>query len=149
MEDCLLNDPDQFLCIYSLIYPKRVIGKTKILVGEKSDGCYVLLDDFENVRFAYSFGISDKIQFDTALARRGIDIYMYDHTIDSLPYNDTKFHWSKIGICAKNEATDNLKTLEDLIKLNGHTSEKNMILKLDVEGAEWNPLNEINEDILR
>jgi len=107
MEDCLLNDPDQFLCIYSLIYPKRVIGKTKILVGGKSDGCYVLLDDFENVRFTYSFGISDKIQFDTALARRGIDIYIYDHTIESLPYNDTKFHWSKIGISGKNEATDN------------------------------------------
>ena len=149
MEDCLLNEPDKLFCIYSLIYPKRVIGKNKILLGEKSDGCYVLLDDFENIKIAYSFGISNMIQFDAELAKRGIDVYMYDHTIDSLPYNNTKFHFSKIGICGNNERTEFLKTLEDLIKLNGHTSEKNMLLKIDVEGGEWNPFNELNEDILR
>jgi hypothetical protein len=89
------------------------------------------------------------IQFDDELAKRGIDVYMYDHTISSLPYNNSKFHWSKIGICASNERTQDLKTLEDLMKENGHISEKNMILKIDVEGAEWNSLNELNEDILR
>jgi len=49
MSDCLLNDPDKLFCIYHLIYPKKVIGKNRILLGEKSDGCYVLLDDFENI----------------------------------------------------------------------------------------------------
>ena len=89
------------------------------------------------------------IQFDQALAKRGIDVYMYDHTINSLPLNNTKFHWSKIGICGSQNRTQNLKTLEDLIKINGHTSEKNMILKIDVEGWEWDSLNELNEYTLR
>ena len=89
------------------------------------------------------------IQFDQALAKRGIDVYMYDHTINSLPLNNTKFHWSKIGICGSQNRTQNLKTLEDLIKINGHTSEKNMILKIDVEGWEWDSLNELSEDVLR
>ena len=149
MEDCLLNDPDKLFCFYHLINPKKVIGKNRILLGKKTDGCYVLLDDFENIKIAYSFGISNKIQFDDALAKRGIDVYMYDHTIKSLPYNNSRFHWSKIGICGNNERTQNLKTLEDLMKENGHISEKNMILKIDIEGWEWNPLNGINEDILR
>jgi hypothetical protein len=149
MENCLLNDADKYFCIYHLIYPKKVIGKNRILIGRKSDGCYVLLDDFENIKIAYSFGIANMIQFDDELAKRGIDVYMYDHTISSLPYNNSKFHWSKIGICASNERTQDLKTLEDLMKENGHISEKNMILKIDVEGAEWNSLNELNEDILR
>ena len=149
MEDCLLNDPDKFFCIYHLIYPKKVIGKKRILLGRKTDGCYVLLDDFENIKIAYSFGISHKIQFDDALAKRGIDVYMYDHTINSLPFNNTKFHWSKIGICGSQNRTQTLKTLEDLIKVNGHTSEKNMILKIDVEGWEWDSLNELSEDNLR
>ena len=74
---------------------------------------------------------------------------MCDHTINSLPHNNPKFHWSKIGICGNNERTENLKTLEDLIKENGHISEKNMILKIDVEDWEWNSLNDLNEDILR
>ena len=149
MEECLINSLDNLYCFYHLINPKKVIGKKRILLGEKADGCYVLLDDFENIKIAYSFGISYKIQFDEALAKRGINVYMYDHTINSLPYNNPKFHWSKIGICGNNERAQNLKTLEELMKENRHTSEKNMILKIDIEGWEWNPLNELNEDILR
>jgi len=149
MEDCLLNNTDNLLCFYPFLYTKRVIGKNRIFLGEKFDGSYVLLDDFENIRIAYSFGISNMVQFDAELAKRGIDVYMYDHTIDSLPYNNTKFHWSKIGICGNNERTEILKTLDDLIKLNGHTFEKNMLLKIDVEGWEWNSMNDLSEDILR
>ena len=60
---------------------------SKILyLGEKTDGCYVLLDDFENIKDAYNFGIGRNIQFDKALAEKGIDIFMYDHTINSFPY---------------------------------------------------------------
>lgn len=149
MEDCLLNGPDKLFCFYHFIYPKKVIGKNRILLGKKSDGCYVLLDDFENIKIAYSFGISYMIQFDDALAYRGIDVYMYDHTINSLPYNNSKFHWSKIGICGNNNRAPYLKTLKELMKENRHISEKNMILKIDVEGWEWYALNELNEDILR
>ena len=101
VENCLLNNPDSQYCIYHLISPKAVIGKKRILIGEKKDGCYVLLNDFKNIKIAYSFGISNMIQFDNDLANRGIDVYMYDHTINSLPYNNSKFHWEKIGICGK------------------------------------------------
>jgi len=98
IENCLLNDPDRQLCIYHLLVPKKVIGKQRILIGKKEDGSYVILDDFQNIKIAYSFGIRREIQFDKNLADRGIDVYMYDHTINSLPYNNTKFHWKKIGI---------------------------------------------------
>jgi hypothetical protein len=148
-ENCLLNDPDNQLCIYHLIYPKKVIGKNKILIGTKSDGCYVLLDDFTNIQIAYSFGISKEIQFDDELAKRGIDVYMYDHTINSLPYNNTKFHWKKIGISGNNQTNDQLKTLEYLLKENGHSSKNNMILKIDVEGWEWNALNDLDPEIFK
>ena len=78
---CLLRDPDKQSCIYHLILPKEVIGKKRILIGEKHDGCYVLLDDLKNIKIAYSFGVGGCIQFDKALADKGIDIYMYDHTV--------------------------------------------------------------------
>ena len=64
------------------------------------------------------------IQFDDVLAKRGIYVYMYDHTINSLPYDNPKFHWSKIGICGNNERTQNSKTLNYLMKENGHISKK-------------------------
>jgi hypothetical protein len=112
------------------------------------DGSYVILDDFKNVRVAYSFGIRREIQFDKNLADRGIDVYMYDHTIDSLPYDHDKFHWKKIGITGKNKSNNLLKSLEELIIENGHSSEENMILKMDVEHAEWESLKDISFKIL-
>ena len=145
---CLLNNPDSEFCIYHLIAPKKVVGKNRILLGDKSDGCYVLLDDFDNIKIAYSFGISRNIQFDKALADKGIDVFMYDHTINSLPYQNPKFHWKKLGLCGKKTFKTNLKNLENLIEENGHTNEENMILKMDIEKCEWESLIDLNEETL-
>ena len=67
-------------------------------IGAKNDGGYVLLDDFENIKIAYSFGVSSEISFDKGLADKNIDVYMYDHTIEKLPFSNLKFHWKKIGL---------------------------------------------------
>ena len=147
-ENCLLNDPDKQLCIYHLLVPKKVIGKEKILTGRKRDGSYVILNDFKNIKIAYSFGISRMIQFDKFLADRGIDVYMYDHTIKSLPYNNKNFHWKKIGISGKNNKNRLLKSFEELIIENGHISEENMILKMDVEHSEWESLRDLPDKML-
>ena len=150
-ERCLLNDPDTQYCIYHLIAPKKVIGKQKILNGGKSDGSYVTLDDFQDIKIAYSFGIDNNIIFDKSF-ERGIVVYMYDHTISSLPksaiYN-SKYHWEKIGITGKNQTNPYLKTLEELMERNGHMSEKNMILKMDVENCEWDSLKDVPEEVLK
>ena len=146
VQECLLNDPDKSYCIYHLISTKDVLNKKRVLIGEKRDGGYLLLDDFNNVRIAYSFGICNNVDFDKALADRGIDVYMYDHTINSLPFENPKFHWKKIGICGKNETNINLKTLEKLIEENGHKNEQNMILKMDIEYWEWDSLVDISKE---
>ena len=144
--NCLLNDSE--FCIYRLLCPKEIPGKKRILIGKKRDGGYILLDDFENIKIAYSLGIEKNIDFDKDLADRGIDVYMYDHTINSLPYENPKFHWKKIGVGGKNDKNGNIKTLEELIIENGHSSEKNMILKMDIAFCEWNTLKDLSDDIL-
>ena len=74
---------------------------------------------------------------------------MYDHTINSLPFYNPKFHWKKIGLCGKKRKNINLKSLDQLLKENGHFKEKNMILKLDIEHWEWESINELKEDSLK
>ena len=120
---CLEKDPDEQLCIYQFICPKEVVNKTRILIGTIHDGSYVMLNDFKNIKFAYSIGIDGEIQFDKALADKGIDVYMYDHTINKLPYENEKFHWKKIGIGCKSDKSRKFKTLSDMIKNNGHLNE--------------------------
>ena len=41
-----------------------------------------------------------------------------------------------------------MNTLENFIKLNGHKDKSNMILKMDVEGAEWSFLSTVKSETL-
>jgi len=73
---------------------------------------------------------------------------MYDHTIKSLPYKNPKFHWKKIGLCGKSTQNPNMKNLEELIAENGHSKEKNMILKMYIEHWEFESLIDLKEETL-
>ena len=48
----------------------------------------------------------------------------------------------------RSQKSFNLKTLNELLIENGHTQEKNMILKIDIEDNEWDTLNEISDSVL-
>ena len=135
--------------IYQLLKPKDIKDKKKVRIGKKGDGGYVLFNDFKNIKIAYSFGISNEISFDKELSEKNIDIFMYDHTIEKINEPNSKFHWKKIGLSGKKETNNNLKTLKDIIKENGHTREKDMILKMDIEGYEWDSFLYMNFNILR
>ena len=152
--NCLVESSFNSSCIYNYLFPKKVLGKTRKLYGGKVPTSYVMLDEseFKGIKIAYSIGIGSPdyyINFDKELAERNIDVYMYDHTINKLPYENPKFHFRKIGIAGKNNNNPMLKTLEDMLKENGHLNEKNMILKVDPEGAEWEAMLDFPEDLLK
>lgn len=146
-EKCLLNDNE--LCVYRFLCPKEVVGKKRLLIGKKAGGGgYVLLDDFKNIKIAYYFGESNKNDFNEDLANRDINVYIYDQTIKSFPNKNPKLHWKKIGLGQKTKKNKNIMTINELISENDHTSEQNMILKMDIELEEWNILKDLSEDIL-
>jgi len=123
--------------LYNLLSSMEVLGYNKIRIGRKGDGGYILLNDFNNIKIAYCFGIASEISFEKELADKNIDIYMYDHTINKLPFENPKFHWKKIGLCGTKNSEQNMGTLYEFIKENGHLKEFNMILKIDIESYEW------------
>lgn len=82
------------------------------------------------------------------MAHRDYNIFMYDMTIDKLPYENGKFHFFKEGIGGVKDESKLLDTLENFISRNGHENNSNMILKMDVEGAEWDFLETVSSDTL-
>jgi hypothetical protein len=141
------------LNVLKLIAPMEAVGPSLVRVGGNEDGGYVMLNEFPDDSVAYSFGIGGDISWDADIAKKNIEVYMYDPTIDALPYNgtyhsDRHFHFFKTGICGKNNNFENLKTFEQLLKINGHENEKNIILKIDTEGAEWDSLPDVSEETM-
>ena len=113
--------------IYYLLSKKKVLGYKKIRIGNNKDGGYILLNDLKTIKIGYSFGISREISFDKGLADKNIDVFMYDHVINKLPFENPKFHWKKIGLTGSITNRNNMKTLSELIFSNGHSKEKNKI----------------------
>ncbi len=108
-----------------------------------------MVDDFENIDAAYSFGINDDVSWDLDVARFGIPIYQYDHTISGLPEDHALFRWEPKCISGVADLDAGVETLETLIERNGHRSSRNLILKCDIEGAEWLLLEKTPNAILR
>ena len=138
-----------FLKIRKLLPVSSIVGNNKLIrIGNPfGDGGYLMLDEFNKKQVAYSFGISNDISWDKDIVSRGIHCYMYDHTIDALPQNSPLFHWYKIGIGGK-ESVPPFASLESLLLSNGHNYNSNLILKIDVEGAERQALLETSEEVL-
>jgi len=118
-----------------------------VRMGRDNDGGYVMFDDFPAESIAYSFGISNDVSWDKDMASRNIDVLMYDHTISELPEHNSRFHFFKKGITG-NKPQPHCKTMEDFICKNGHRNHKNLILKMDVEGWEWDFLTQVSSEVL-
>lgn len=142
--------PEYYNRLRSRLKIKKVVGKNFVRLGKANDGGYIMLDNFQNNSegIAYSFGISNDVSWDWDMATRGYEIFMYDMTIDALPKENPRFHFFKEGIAGIEIKEQNLNTLEHFIKRNGHEGKTNMILKMDVEGAEWSFLATVSSETL-
>jgi len=133
--------------IIRLLSPMELRDARYVRVGKDYDGGYIMLDTFETdkIEAAYSFGISKDASWDEAIAVRGIDVFMYDHTIDTLPAQNPRFHFFKTGL-AGFQTGESLKTLDQLMAANAHEGNSSLILKMDIEGCEWDVLEQVSSE---
>jgi|SRR5271165_1924436 len=120
--------------LLSYLTPRRSVRFGKIRLGRNGDGGYVLLDDFADVSAALSFGIGTDCSWDAAIAARAIDVFQYDHTVDGPPIANPRFRFFKKKIAAA--SSDQSESLGSALAKLPSTAER-VILKIDVEGAEW------------
>lgn len=138
-ENIFITAPKEYYHeLHRLLHIAKPEGVELVRIGRDYDGGYIMPDDFaRDDKIAYSFGISSDVSFDKGMASRGYDVFMYDHTIDGLPEENPRFHWSQTGLSDGHSNDERLKTLDELIAINHHEDRQNMILKMDVEGYEW------------
>ena len=135
--------------ILRLISPMDVVGGNLVRKGCPNDGGYIMLDSGLVNAVAYSLGIAGDVSWDLEMAGLGCQIYQYDHTIEALPVSHPAFHWQRIGIAAQDSADGVMCTLDTLIQRNGHVGRNDLVLKMDIEGAEWDLFEVMPESTLR
>ena len=127
--------------------PYDLPSSKRIRFGPSQDGGYVLLDkELENIEVLYSYGVGTNSDFELMFCEKYKAIArLYDHTVDTIPVNKDFLYFKKEGVGPKE--TKNLNTIENHIKENGD-GKKKLILKMDVEGAEWDTLSSIPNSVL-
>ena len=120
----------------SHLMPFDLVDERKLLCGAPGDGSYVLVDRCRPDQNVVSFGVGPSIPFEIALAERGHRVFMFDHTIDELPAIHERCVWIKEGISALPGQEPLLRSLDDHLRRIAPSIEP-AILKIDVEGVEW------------
>jgi hypothetical protein len=130
--------------LFALVQPVALKNCTLERYGEDHDGGYLVCGNLlKDVQAAYSYGISgyDKWGCD-ASTKLGVKLHQYDcfdTRQPSCPGGDTVFHAECIGDAAKTEDGRLFDTMQNQLAKNGDAG-KRLVVKMDVEGAEWDSL---------
>ena len=93
------------------------IDRPKTRVGPNTDGGYILADGISPTQAVLSYGIGMEYRFDIEMAKRGHDVYMFDHTIETIQSKNKKLHFFQ-GVAGRTEASQRLFSISD--HLRGH-----------------------------
>lgn len=138
---------EYFKKLIKMLKPKKINNFDMVRVGRANDGGYVMCNDFNSDMHAYSFGIDDDNSWDMNIRLLGdISVYMFDHTIKQVPMFCHGLHWERKGIGVSDEK--DLLSLASILANNGDLHNKNLIIKMDIEGTEWDILESLDVHII-
>lgn len=124
----------QILSVVGKLKPVS-IGHELIRIGGSGDGGYLIPDDLVGVEACFSPGVALNASFEEQLAGRGIKSFMADYSVDSPPIYNPLFDFQKkfLGV---DSSEPNIIRLDEWV---AHKSPSggDLILQMDIEGAEW------------
>lgn len=140
-------DQEQLHRLIKLLFPIKVT-KQLIRIGGVGDGGYLVPDDLKEIGGVISPGVGRKQTFDEFFARRDVPVVMADASVDGPEKNLPQFHFIPKFVAPV--PRHNHVTIEDLIeKLDSITGTRSdLILQMDIEGAEYEILSALSLDIL-
>jgi Methyltransferase FkbM domain len=118
-----------------------------VRIGPAGDGGYLLPDDFEGVVALVSPGVSTECRFDREIADRGIDVHMLDASVDGPNVDHPKFHFEKKFVGHLND--DQWVTMEDVCAQIAGRDGDELVLQMDIEGAEYSVIHSMSSQLLK
>lgn len=124
---------------YSMPYLMKRYG------NKIEDGGYALLKNFtEESQIIYSLGVGAIVQnylFEIEMASYGKKVFMYDDNLEKLPQHFENLFYKKCFVSSENAF--------EHIKENGHEDEIDMLAQIDIEGAEYELISNIDSSYFK
>lgn len=119
----------------------------KVRIGGPWDGGYILADRLTSDQVVLSYGLGGEVSFDAEMAARGHQCYMFDHTIQGLGRTHPNFHFFREGVSGATEPEKSCFTVQDHLERFKISGDR-LILKMDVEGAEWDAISRMPDAVI-
>jgi hypothetical protein len=128
-----------------LLHP-LVTEHSLVRLGAQGDGGYLVPDDLDGVVACFSPGVGNEASFESSLVRRGVRCFLADASIDDAPIKGHMAHFTRkfLGVVSNDETI----TLDEWVCANS-PGEGDLVLQMDIEGAEWPVLLNVSPDTLR
>ncbi len=117
-----------------------------VRLGADGDGGYLVPDDLRDVAACFSPGVDNRATFESAMIERGVPCFLADRSVDGPPFDHSMitFEHKFLG------AVDDESTLTlDRWVADSAPGNHDLVLQMDIEGAEWIVLLNASPDTLR
>ena len=118
-----------------------------IRMGDFGDGGYLLPDDLRGIAACYSPGVSEQASFEMDMAKRGISSFMADASVERPPLNVPGAEFVRKFLGDKDEGE--VMTLASWVAATDPDPGSDLLLQMDIEGAEYATLSAAPRDLLR
>jgi hypothetical protein len=131
-----------------LLRPYELPGQQLNRIGGANGGGYLMSPDLTNVVGAVSIGVGPDVSWDVDVARHGVKVVMFDPTVRRLPAKVPNGVFHRIGVSGRVDARSRFRPLKELVAIAGFPGGADLLLKMDVEGAEWSAISSLEDDEL-
>ena len=115
------------------------VGTPLVRIGGDGDGGYLVPDLLDGVEALFSPGVSDTWDFERFVAERyGIPSFMLDGSVDAPPGLTDLQHFRRLWLGTRTRAGS--VTLEDWVATSRVPTGADLLLQMDIEGAEYRVL---------
>jgi hypothetical protein len=121
-------------------------GHKLIRIGSAGDGGYLVPDDLQGITKCFSPGVDQLSDFEYDCAERGMEVFLADASVESPATEHPNFSFLKKFLGSINGG--DFMTLESWV-FAASSPEEELLLQMDIEGAEYEVLLSTPEDILR
>ncbi len=121
-------------------------GVELIRLGPDGDGGYLLPDDLGGIEYAFSPGVSTESGFEADLADAGLRVFLADYSVDRPAEINTNFVFDKKFVgCLSGET---FMTLDEWKNATIPGYHDDLLLQMDIEGAEFEALFSVSAELL-
>lgn len=140
-----LTDKSDLIDFIPRLYPYQS-NVDLIRIGGSGDGGYLIPNDLEGIQYCVSPGVGELSYFENDCANLGMKVLMADYSVEGPKINHPNFQFTKKFIGAR--SYDHFINLGDWVNQSINPNDNDLLLQMDIEGAEYEVLATCSSDFL-